>query len=130
MSACLQARSSLFWSVAQGRRQDRLRGQRDGCPRQTGRPVSWRRSRRIRDHGRIRDDALPGDRLAGKVGRRRQRQRDLPDLDRLEAAGLLGKAPLPDELRAALGLTGDAEYEEVAEIEADDEYMGVGLFGE
>ena len=26
--------------------------------------------------------------------------RDLPDIDRLEEAGLLGKAPLPDELRA------------------------------
>jgi segregation and condensation protein B len=30
--------------------------------------------------------------------------RDLPDLDRLEEAGLLGKRPLPDELRGALGL--------------------------
>jgi hypothetical protein len=29
--------------------------------------------------------------------------RDLPDLDRLEEAGLLGKAPLPEELRGALG---------------------------
>jgi hypothetical protein len=27
--------------------------------------------------------------------------RDLPDLDRLEEAGLLGKAPMPEELRAA-----------------------------
>ena len=30
-----------------------------------------------------------------------------------------GKAPLPDELRAALGLTSDAEDEEVADIDAD-----------
>jgi len=29
--------------------------------------------------------------------------RDLPDLARLEDAGLLGKAPLPEELRGALG---------------------------
>jgi segregation and condensation protein B len=29
---------------------------------------------------------------------------DLPDLDRLEDAGLLGKAPLPEELRGALGI--------------------------
>src|ERR1700693_5660201 len=41
--------------------------------------------------------------------------RDLPDLDRLEEAGLLGKAPLPEELRSALGIIDDAEEEEVAE---------------
>ena len=41
--------------------------------------------------------------------------RDLPDLDRLEEAGLLGKAPLPQELRSALGIIDDAEEEEVAE---------------
>jgi chromosome segregation and condensation protein ScpB len=34
--------------------------------------------------------------------------RDLPDIDRLEDAGLLGTVPLPDELRSALGIT-DAE---------------------
>ena len=34
--------------------------------------------------------------------------RDLPDIDRLEEAGLLGTSPLPDELRSALGIT-DAE---------------------
>ena len=34
--------------------------------------------------------------------------RDLPDIDRLEEAGLLGTVPLPDELRSALGIT-DAE---------------------
>ena len=39
--------------------------------------------------------------------------RELTDLDRLEAAGLLGSAPLPDELRSALGII-DAEEEEVA----------------
>jgi hypothetical protein len=38
-----------------------------------------------------------------------------------------GKAPLPDELRAALGLTSDAEDEEVADIDADDE-LGVMPF--
>jgi segregation and condensation protein B len=38
--------------------------------------------------------------------------RDLPDLDRLEEAGLLGKAPLPDELRRALGMADDAEAED------------------
>jgi segregation and condensation protein B len=43
--------------------------------------------------------------------------RDLPDLDRLEEAGLLGRAPLPDELRSALGLTTDEE--ERTDIEAD-----------
>jgi hypothetical protein len=35
--------------------------------------------------------------------------RDLPDLDRLEEAGLLGKAPLPEELRGALGIRDDDE---------------------
>ena len=42
------------------------------------------------------------------------------DLDRLEEAGLLGRAPLPDELRSALGLTSDAEANEAADIEADE----------
>jgi segregation and condensation protein B len=42
--------------------------------------------------------------------------RDLPDLARLEDAGLLGKAPLPEELRDALGIRDDDE--EVAEIDA------------
>jgi segregation and condensation protein B len=37
-----------------------------------------------------------------------QSLRDLPDLDRLDA-GLLGRAPLPDELRSALGLADDPE---------------------
>jgi segregation and condensation protein B len=46
--------------------------------------------------------------------------RDLPDLDRLEAAGLLGTAPLPEELLSALGLT--SEEEEVTDIEADDDF--------
>src|SRR5277367_5293971 len=35
--------------------------------------------------------------------------RDLPDLARLEDAGLLGKAPLPEELRDALGIREDDE---------------------
>jgi segregation and condensation protein B len=37
-----------------------------------------------------------------------QSLRDLPDLDRLEEAGLLGKAPLAHELRSALGLVDEA----------------------
>jgi segregation and condensation protein B len=55
--------------------------------------------------------------------------RDLPDIDRLEEAGLLGTVPLPDELRSALGITdaeggaepdedrGDHEDEEIAAVE-------------
>jgi len=49
--------------------------------------------------------------------------RDLPDYDRLEAAGLLGTAPLPDELRGAFGIIDDEPgvgreiYEEVAAAE-------------
>lgn len=35
--------------------------------------------------------------------------RDLPDYDRLEEAGLLGRAPLPEELRSALGLADGAD---------------------
>ena len=46
---------------------------------------------------------------------------DLPDLDRLEDAGLLGKAPLPEELRGALGITGDDEDEDRAASAADDD---------
>jgi segregation and condensation protein B len=53
--------------------------------------------------------------------------RDLPDLDRLEAAGLLGTAPLPEELRAALGITDDAE-ENMAAVEADEEDTGVTAY--
>jgi segregation and condensation protein B len=58
--------------------------------------------------------------------------RDLPDLDRLEEAGLLGKPPLPEELRGALGIRDD---DEDPTIEADedcevDEDAGVGLFEE
>jgi hypothetical protein len=62
--------------------------------------------------------------------------RDLPDLDRLEEAGLLCKAPLPEELRGALGIKDDDEDEDGATInadadgEGDDEYAGVGLFEE
>ena len=46
--------------------------------------------------------------------------RDLPDLDCLEAAGLLGKAPLPDELRQALGIS--EEVEEGTETEPEEEF--------
>jgi chromosome segregation and condensation protein ScpB len=49
---------------------------------------------------------------------------DLPDLDRLEDAGLLGKAPLPEELRGALGITGDDEDEDRAASAADDDDDG------
>jgi segregation and condensation protein B len=56
--------------------------------------------------------------------------RDLPDLARLEDAGLLGKAPLPEELRD------DDEGDDGAAIDADEdgegdeEYAGVGLVEE
>jgi segregation and condensation protein B len=59
--------------------------------------------------------------------------RDLPDLDRLEEAGLLGKAPLPEELRDALGLTGDNDDGAIDaddDGEADPEYASVVLFEE
>jgi segregation and condensation protein B len=59
--------------------------------------------------------------------------RDLPDPDRLEEAGLLGKPPTPEELRGALGIRDDDEGEDGAEIDADEdgeEYAGVGLFDE
>src|SRR5580704_17891061 len=52
--------------------------------------------------------------------------RDLPDLDRLEEAGLLGKAPLPDELRRALGLTLE---DEAVHSEAD-RALEIGIFEE
>jgi hypothetical protein len=54
--------------------------------------------------------------------------RDLPDLDRLEEAGLLGRAPLPDELRAAFGITDDAEEGQGTDIAADE--LNVALFEE
>jgi hypothetical protein len=60
--------------------------------------------------------------------------RELPDLDRLEEAGLLGKAPLPEELRGVLGITGDdedgAEIDSDEDGEGDEEYAGVGLVEE
>jgi segregation and condensation protein B len=62
--------------------------------------------------------------------------RDLPDFAKLEEAGLLGKAPLPEELRGALGITGDDDDDDGAEIDADEdregdeEYAGVGLVEE
>jgi hypothetical protein len=53
--------------------------------------------------------------------------RDLPDLDRLEEAGLLGKPPLPEELRGALGIRDDDEDQtiEADEDESEEEYAGV-----
>ena len=64
-----------------------------------------------------------------------QSLRDLPDLDRLEDAGLLGKAPLPEELRGALGIRDDDDEDGAAiaadeDGEGDEEYAGVGLFEE
>jgi hypothetical protein len=62
--------------------------------------------------------------------------RDLPDFARLEDAGLLGKAPLPEELRDALGIRDDDEDEARAEIEADEDgdvgedYEGIGVVEE
>jgi hypothetical protein len=49
--------------------------------------------------------------------------RDLADidLDRLEAAGLLGTAPLPEGLRSVLGIIDDAE-DEAAGNEAGEEF--------
>jgi segregation and condensation protein B len=54
--------------------------------------------------------------------------RDLPDLDRLEQAGLLGRVPLPEELRNALGIESDAEEGDVADT--DEEFAGVDSFEE
>jgi segregation and condensation protein B len=49
--------------------------------------------------------------------------RNLPDLDRLEEAGLLGTVPLPEQLRDVLGMR-DAEGEdEEAENGADPTYV-------
>ena len=46
--------------------------------------------------------------------------RDLPDIDRLEDAGLLGTVPLPDELRDVLGLREEVHAEELTgEFEPD-----------
>ena len=59
--------------------------------------------------------------------------RDLPDLDRLVEAGLLGKAPLPEELRGALGIRDDDEdptIEADKDCEVDEEYAGAGLVEE
>jgi segregation and condensation protein B len=59
--------------------------------------------------------------------------RDLPDLDQLEEAGLLGKPPLPEELRGALGIRDDDEdptIEADEDGEGEEEYAGVGLFEE
>jgi segregation and condensation protein B len=62
--------------------------------------------------------------------------RDLPDLARLEDAGLLGKAPLPEELRGALGISDDDEDEDCAEIDAEEDgdvpedHVGIGLVKE
>jgi segregation and condensation protein B len=59
--------------------------------------------------------------------------RDLPDLARLEDAGLLGKAPLPEDLRDALGIRDDDEDGDRAETDAEEEgeeYVGIGLVEE
>jgi segregation and condensation protein B len=56
--------------------------------------------------------------------------RDLPDLDRLEDAGLIGTAPLPEDLRDALGLSGDDDEDEdraasAADGDGDEDYAGL-----
>jgi segregation and condensation protein B len=56
--------------------------------------------------------------------------RDLPDLDRLEAAGLFGRAPLPDELRSALGIIYDAEDEDARDSAAPEDDIGFVSFEE
>jgi segregation and condensation protein B len=56
--------------------------------------------------------------------------RDLPDLDRLEEVGLLGKPPLPEELRGALGIRDDDEDPTIEADEDGEEYAGVELFQE
>jgi segregation and condensation protein B len=53
--------------------------------------------------------------------------RDLPDLDKLEEAGLLGKAPLPDELRDALGIRDEVADEQVAGSDAEEHEFRVAL---
>ena len=57
--------------------------------------------------------------------------RDLPDLDRLEDAGLLGKAPLPEELRGALGIRDDDAENGASDAdedgEAGEEDVGAGF---
>jgi segregation and condensation protein B len=53
--------------------------------------------------------------------------RDLPDLDRLEEAGLLGKAPLPEELRSALDISDETEEEEVAVSDAEEHEFRAAL---
>ena len=47
--------------------------------------------------------------------------RDLPDMDQLEQAGLLGKVPLAEELRSALGMSDSAEEDDILEDKADDQ---------
>jgi chromosome segregation and condensation protein ScpB len=53
--------------------------------------------------------------------------RDLPNLDRLEEAGLLGKAPLPDELRDALGIRDEVADEQGTGSEAEEHEFRVAL---
>jgi segregation and condensation protein B len=52
--------------------------------------------------------------------------RDLPDFDRLGDAGLLGRAPLPDELRGALGIMDDDEDDAEVDANKDGEDGQVG----
>jgi segregation and condensation protein B len=59
--------------------------------------------------------------------------RDLPDIDRLEDADLLGIVPLPDELRRALGITDaepGAEADEDRIGDEDNEQIGAASFEE
>ena len=57
--------------------------------------------------------------------------RDLPDLARLEDAGLIGKAPLPEDLRGALGIRDDDAENGASDAdedgEAGEEDVGAGF---
>jgi segregation and condensation protein B len=52
---------------------------------------------------------------------------DLPDLDRLEQAGLLGKAPLPEELRSALGIVDDTSEDRAYDPDPEDEWAAAAV---
>jgi segregation and condensation protein B len=52
--------------------------------------------------------------------------RDLPDLDCLEDAGLIGTAPLPEDLRSVLGIGGD-DADEYADDGGDGDEDDAGL---
>jgi hypothetical protein len=51
--------------------------------------------------------------------------RDLPDMDRLEEAGLIGHVPVADDLRSALGITDETEASDEGPDDAIDQYEDV-----